>query len=75
MEFCEQLEKKLNIVRGEFRDIEDKRLLWDLLKWRIRIFASKYSKKKIKQERENEKSLEQEINDLEELMNKCQNRR
>ena len=71
-EFCEQLEENLNIFRGEFRDIEDKRLLWDLLKWRIRIFASKYSKKKIKQERENEKSLEQEINDLEELMNKCQ---
>ena len=53
----------------EFSSVRDKKLLWDLIKYRIRQVAMKYSKEKARQRRKNISDIEASLRICEERCN------
>ena len=52
------INESVPIWLNEFKDIDDERLLWDLIKYRIRQVTIKYSKKKAPEKREKISEIE-----------------
>ena len=52
-EYCQLLDKNFKMWQEEFKEIIDKRVLWDLLKYKIRLFTIDYSKIKARSRRAN----------------------
>ena len=71
--FLRQLKNNLKIWKEEYLYIEDARLLWDIMKWKIRCFTIKFSKNKLVKQKSEEQSLEEELNLVEEELNSCDN--
>ena len=59
------LSDKIREWKSEFEDIEDKNLLWEIMKYKMRDATITYSKKKAKLEREMEALLKQKLDELE----------
>ena len=51
----------------EFADVQDKRLLWDLIKYKIRQFTISYSKGKAKERRNKFQDVENRLKENEKL--------
>ena len=64
-EFCIQLNENIDKVIEDFEDIADHQLKWELLKFKIRCFAIKFSKKLAKEKRKRKLTLENVIKDYE----------
>ena len=60
-EYCQAIKQKLPLWKDEFKDIEDKRLQWDLIKWRIREYTKQFAKNKAKLNREKSDILESKL--------------
>ena len=56
---------------AEFSAVTDKRVLWDLIKYRVRQFSMKYSKEKARQKRERVSKIEKMLQTCEEQCRKC----
>ena len=56
--YVKLLNESLPTWLGEFKDITDKRILWDLIKYRIRQVSIKYSKEKARKRREKITNIE-----------------
>ena len=52
-EYCQLLNGNFKMWLEEFKEILDKRVLWDLLKYKIRLFTIDYSKIKARSRRAN----------------------
>ena len=52
-EYCQLLDGNFKMWLEEFKEIFDKRVLWDLLKYKIRLFTIDYSKIKARSRRAN----------------------
>ena len=52
-EYCQLLDGNFKMWLEEFKEIFDKRILWDLLKYKIRLFTIDYSKIKARSRRAN----------------------
>ena len=52
-EYCQLLDKNFKMWQEEFKEIIDKRVLWDLLQYKIRLFTIDYSKIKTRSRRAN----------------------
>ena len=52
-EYCQLLDGNFKIWQEEYKEIIDKRVLWDLLKYKIRFFTINYSKIKAQSRRAN----------------------
>ena len=50
----------------EFKEVTDRRVLWDLIKYRIRQFTMKYSKEKARKRREDLLTIETSLKRCEE---------
>ena len=53
LDFCKLIAESVPVWREEFIEVTDKRVLWDLIKYRIRQVTIKYSKAKAKARRQN----------------------
>ena len=53
----------------EFSSVTDKRLLWDLIKYKVRQVTMKYSKEKARQRRKNISDIEASLRTCEERCN------
>ena len=67
--FCELLTTEYANWLEEFREVQDKRVLWDLIKYKIRQQTIRYSKTKARERRAN--SLQNLEEDLKECTEKC----
>ena len=56
---------------AEFSAFTDKRVLWDLIKYRIRQFSIKYSKEKAREKRERVSKIEKMLQTCEEQCSQC----
>ena len=65
MVLCELKQVQLRIQ--EFADVQDKRLLWDLIKYIIRQFTISYSKGKAKERRNKFQDVENRLKENEKL--------
>ena len=62
--FIESLEQKLPEFKNKYADLNDKGLLWEMVKMEIRAFSISFSKYKASQKRKEEKQLLQQLNKL-----------
>ena len=65
-DFCKLIAESVPVWREEFIEVTDKRVLWDLIKYRIRQVTIKYSKAKAKARRQNLKVIEDSLKQCEE---------
>ena len=64
--YIQQMKEEILKLKGDLQlEIQDKRLLWDFLKLKIRQFTQKYSKKLAKDRKEQREKLETEIKEIE----------
>ena len=62
--YCDLLDTNIKSWLEEFKDVVDKRVLWDLLKYKIRQLTINYSKTKARNRRA-------KVNELEEKLQNC----
>ena len=68
-DYCDLLDENLKGWLEDFKDVVDKRVLWDLLKYKIRqLTINNYSKTRARSRREKESKLEEK---LREYTKKC----
>ena len=65
-DFCKLIAESVPVWREEFIEVTDKRVLWDLIKYRIRQVTIQYSKAKAKARRQNLKVIEDSLKQCEE---------
>ena len=53
----------LHISREEAKEVSDKRVTWDWIKYNVRLFSIDYSKKRAKANREEEEWMQKEYQD------------
>ena len=63
--FCKLIAESVPEWREEFKEVTDKRVLWDIIKYRIRQVTIKYSKGKANARR-------QKLKEIEDLLKKCE---
>ena len=63
-QYVSQLRENLLEFKSKHEDVEDLGLRWDLIKMEIRGFTVKYTKTKARERRDEEKFLQNRINDL-----------
>lgn len=63
-QYVSQLRENLPQFKSKYQTVEDLGLRWDLIKMEIRGFTVKYSKNKARERRDEEKFLQNRINDL-----------
>ena len=68
LEYIDLLTEMIEIWKIEFATLENKNLVWDLLKYRIRETSTKYSKAKRKEKRQKEEKLQQSLALIEEQL-------
>ena len=61
-------EKNSGMALAEFNEVTDKRVLWDLIKYRVRQFTIKYSKDKAKKRKQKLVEIETSIEEAEEAL-------
>ena len=66
--YCELLTTEYAYWFEEFKEVKDKRVLWDLIKYKIRQQTIRYNKTKARERRAKLQKLEK---DLKECMEKC----
>ena len=66
--YCELLTTEYAYWVEEFKEVQDKRVLWDLIKYKIRQQTIRYNKTKARERRAKLQQLEK---DLKECMEKC----
>ena len=66
--YCELLTTEFANWLEEFKEVQDKRVLWDLIKYQIRQLTIRYSKTKARERRAKLQNLEK---DLKECAEKC----
>ena len=66
--YCELLTTEFANWLEEFKEVQDKRVLWDLIKYQIRQQTIRYSKTKARERRAKLQNLEK---DLKECTEKC----
>ena len=64
MNYAALLTERVLVWVAEFSAVTDKRVLWDLIKYRIRQFSIKYSKEKAREKRERVSKVEENASDL-----------
>ena len=69
-EYCNLLRSEYKNWLEEFKEVNDKRVLWDLIKYKIRQRTITYSKAKARKKREKVKHLEEILRDC---TTKCDN--
>ena len=69
-EYCNLLRSEYKNWLEEFKEVNDKRVLWDLIKYKIRQRTIIYSKAKARKKREKVKHLEESLRDC---TTKCDN--
>ena len=67
-DYCDLLDENLKGWLEDLKDVVDKRVLWDLLKYKIRQLTINYSKTRARSRREKESKLEEK---LREYTKKC----
>ena len=76
-EFILMINQKVPDWREEFSDVSDKRVLWDLIKYRIRQVTIKYSKEKARARRDKLANAESLLRQYEEICStdpSCENK-
>ena len=63
-QYVSQLRENISEFKSKHQDVEDLGLRWDLIKMEIRGFTVKYTKTKARERRDEEKFLQNRINDL-----------
>ena len=63
-DYCQLISENYNVWLEEFNEVLDKRVLWDLIKYRIRQCTIKYSKTKARQRKE-------KLQEVEECIKEC----
>ena len=58
-DYCDLLDENVKEWLKEFKEVVDKRVLWDLLKYKIRQVTINYSKTKARNRRAKESKLEE----------------
>ena len=53
----------LHISREEAKEVSDKRVTWDWIKYNVRLFSVDYSKKRAKANREEEERMQKKYQD------------
>ena len=71
MNYAALLTKSLPAWLAEFSAVTDKRVLWDLIKYRIIQFPIKYNKEKAREKRERVSKIEKMLQTCEEQCSKC----
>ena len=70
-EYVNCIEKNYKLWRNEYaNEVLDKRVLWDLIKYRIRLFTISYCKTKAKRRKDKEEELRIEIEKLDQELSK-----
>lgn len=67
--FVSQLRENLPAYKNKYNEVEEKRLLWDLIKMELRSFIIYFAKWKAKRERNEEKTLQEQLCNLQTEMN------
>ena len=65
------LTESVPVWLAEFSEVTDKRVLWDLIKYKIRQLSIKYSKEKAREKRERVSKIEKMLHTCEEQCSKC----
>ena len=55
--YVEDVKEKILIWREEAKEISDKRVIWDWIKYNVRLFSIDYSKRRAKANREEEEMM------------------
>ena len=61
--YVEEVKKKILIWREEAKEISDKRVIWDWIKYNVRLFSIDYSKRRAKANREEEEMMQKKYQD------------
>ena len=61
--YIDELKKKVLIWREEAKEVSDKRVTWDWIKYNVRLFSIDYSKKRSKANREEEERMQKKYQD------------
>ena len=61
--YVEDVKKKILIWREEAKEISDKRVIWDWIKYNVRLFSIDYSKRRAKANREEEEMMQKKYQD------------
>ena len=61
--FIEKMKQKIAVWREEAKEIEDKRVSWDWIKYNVRLFSIEYSKSRAKTIREEEEIMQRKYLD------------
>ena len=56
--YIDDLKKKVLIWREEAKEVSDKRVTWDWIKYNVRLFSIDYYKKRAKANREEEERMQ-----------------
>ena len=62
-DYCDLLDENVKDWLEKFKEVVDKRVLWDLLKYKIRQLTINYSKTKARSRRAKESKLEEKLRD------------
>ena len=63
-EYINEFKANINNYRNKYLYLDDKGLRWDLIKVEVRGFTIAYAKRKAKKKRNEEKKLQQQLNEL-----------
>ena len=69
-DFTDDLTEKIPLFMEKFKNVEDRRLLWEMIKMEIRMFTMAYSKQKAKNIRNLEENLSKEAHRLQKVAEK-----
>ncbi len=72
-EYSEVVQFKFEEWLKDFKDVQDKRLLWDLLKYMTRQLFMSYASKRKKKQKCEEREFEKTLVNAEELLITCEN--
>ena len=68
-EYTNEMKKNIKIWKEELRDINDERVVWEILKYNIRRYSQKYSSQKANKAKDREGVLTEELSKLEQELN------
>ena len=71
--YVKEMRKNISCFREKYNAVTDLGLKWDVIKMEIRSFTLQYSKKKARIERDKEKDLQIEMNNLQEKLSTSKN--
>ena len=66
--FVGLIKENYPLIVNKYREVHDKRLLWELIKMEIRSLTIPYSKNKARQKRSKESNIQKRIEELDALI-------